>query len=293
MIATVDPGQERTVFLSTLPAPRQQCLCALLIALASLCIFLLCAPFAQVKLTEVWAFMPSYQGVYLAMDLITATLLFAQFAILAEPSLLLLASGYMFTGLISIPHALSFPRLFGPAGLIGGGAQTTAWLYMIWHAGFPLAVIGYSLLHGSRRSRHPRILLAGAIAVVVALVVGAGLLTTAGHHLLPTLMRGDRYTPVLPIVTDTVCAIIALALLVLLQRRPYSVLDVWLMVVMSAPVSIRALHVPGRVAGVVKDLDAPMPTLRKAPPGTMGIVSSGIRRRHSRCNGSARSRRLA
>ena len=43
---------------------------------------------------------------------------------------------------MSVPHALSFPRLCAPDGLIGAGPQTTAWLYMAWHAGFPLAVIG-------------------------------------------------------------------------------------------------------------------------------------------------------
>jgi two-component system, NarL family, sensor histidine kinase UhpB len=131
---------ERSVFLSSLPASEQECRFAGRVALVSLGAFLLCAPFAQVKLPEVWAFIPSYQGAFLVIDLITAILLFAQFAILGAASLLVLASGYLFTGLISIPHALSFPRLFGPAGLIGGGAQTTAWLYMMWHAGFPLAV---------------------------------------------------------------------------------------------------------------------------------------------------------
>jgi len=51
------------------------------------------------------------------IDLVTAILLLAQFAILGAAPLLALAIGYLFTGLISIPHALSFPRLFGPVGL--------------------------------------------------------------------------------------------------------------------------------------------------------------------------------
>jgi signal transduction histidine kinase len=76
--------------------------------------------------------------------------------------------------------------------------------------------------------------IAAAIATVVGLVVCAALLTTAGHDLLPAIMRGNSYTPVLPIVTGTVCTITLLALLLLWKRRPYSVLDVWLMVVMSA-----------------------------------------------------------
>jgi signal transduction histidine kinase len=229
-----DPGSERTVFLSALPASEQERLFARRVAVASLCVFVLGAPFARVKLAEVWAFIPSYQGAFLVIDLITATLLFAQFAFLRAPSLLLLASGYTFAGLMSIPHALSFPRLFGSAGLIGGGAQSTAWLYMIWHAGFPLAVIGYSLLRGWRPVRHPIISVAVSVAVVVALVVGAAVMATAGHELLPVMMRGDGYTLVQPIVIGTVCTIVLVALLVLWKRRPHSVLDIWLMVVMTA-----------------------------------------------------------
>jgi signal transduction histidine kinase len=229
-----EPGPERTVFLSTLPASEQEYRFARWIAVLSFGIFLLCAPFAQVKLAEVWAFIPSYQGAFLVIDLITATLLFAQFAILAAPSLLVLASGYMFTGLISIPHALSFPRLFGPASLIGGGVQTTAWLYMIWHAGFPLAVIFYASLRNARPVRHRGVSIGVAAAAVVALVASAAVLTTVGHKLLPAIMHGDGYTPVLPAATGTVLAITLLALFWLWKRRPHSVLDVWLMVVMSA-----------------------------------------------------------
>ena len=129
---------ERTVFLSTLPASARQRRLATLVVLVSLGIFLLAAPFAQVKLPEVWAFIPSYQSALFVCDLITAVLLFAQFALLGAPALMVLAGGYLFTAFMAVPHALSFPRLFAPAGLIGAGAQTTAWLYMIWHAGFPL-----------------------------------------------------------------------------------------------------------------------------------------------------------
>jgi hypothetical protein len=44
-------------------------------------------------------------------------------------TLLVLASGYLFTSLIVIPWALTFPGLFAPTGLLGPGLQTTAWLY--------------------------------------------------------------------------------------------------------------------------------------------------------------------
>ena len=75
---------------------------------------------------------------------------------------------------------------------------------MIWHAGFPLAVIGYALLRDSERVRRPVLAIGVACAVVLAVVGGATLLTTTGHDLLPAIMHGDGYTSVLPIVTGTV-----------------------------------------------------------------------------------------
>ena len=225
---------EQSVFLSTLPASARERRAALLVALVSFGIFLLAAPFAQVKLPEVWAFIPSYQSALLVTDLITSVLLFAQFALLRSQALLVLAGGYLFTAFMAVPHALSFPRLFAPEGLIGAGPQTTAWLYMIWHAGFPLAVIGYALLRDSPRARRPAIAAALTCVIALASVCAAALLTTAGHALLPAIMRGDGYTLTLPIVTGTVWTLSLMSLLVLWKQRAYSVLDVWLMVVLSA-----------------------------------------------------------
>ena len=224
----------RSVFLSTLSASRSERRRAWAVALVSIAVFLCAAPLARTRLVEVWAFIPSYQSALLVIDLITAILLFAQFLILHSPALLVIAAGYQFSALISVPHTLSFPRLFAPEGLIGAGPQTTAWLYMIWHAGFPLAVIGYALLRDARPVRRPRMAAAAAAGVVLAIVCGSTLLATAGHSLLPAIMRGDGYTPLLPVVIGVVWSISLCALLVLWKRRPHSVLDVWLMVVMCA-----------------------------------------------------------
>jgi len=42
-------------------------------------------------------------------------------------------------------HALTFPGPFAPSGLLGAGPQSTAWLYMCWHGGFPVFVVAYAL----------------------------------------------------------------------------------------------------------------------------------------------------
>lgn len=225
-------SEERSVFLSTVsPSTRERRL-ATAVVLASLFIFLIAAPFARVKLPEVWAFIPSYQSALLVCDLITAALMFAQFAILRARPLLLLAGGYLFSASMAVIHALSFPRLFAPTGLLGAGPQTTAWLYMVWHAGFPFAVIAYAWLPETRPAARPGRAIAAAAVVVGAIACAAAYVTTEGHTLLPAIMRGDGYTPAMIVVVGSVWALSALALLLLWFRRPHSTLDVWLMVVL-------------------------------------------------------------
>ena len=59
-------------------------------------------------------------------------------------------------------------------------------------------------------------------------------LVTAQHDRLPILLSGGHYTPVMLGVVSTVWCLSLAALVVLWLRRPHSVLDVWLMVVMCA-----------------------------------------------------------
>ena len=111
---------------------------------ASIAAFLAAVPFARVPLAPVPAFIPAYEASLVVVDLITAVLLFGQFAQIRSAALLALASGYLFDGLMTVGHALSFPGLITPTGWLGAGSQTTAWLYMFWHGGFPLFVIAYA-----------------------------------------------------------------------------------------------------------------------------------------------------
>src|SRR6202021_2936766 len=97
-----------------------------------------------------------YQSALLVNDLITAVFLLGQRQLSRSHGLSLLAGGYLFTALMSTVHALSFPGVFTPSGLLGAGPQTTAWLYMFWHGGFPLFVIGYATCAPSPRAPAPK-----------------------------------------------------------------------------------------------------------------------------------------
>jgi diguanylate cyclase (GGDEF)-like protein len=232
-----EPTEQRSVFLSTLPAGRRERGVASAVVLASALIFLAAAPFARLPLAPVPAFIPIYESALVINDLVTAVFLFGQIYISRSRALLMLACGYVFTAAMTVAHALSFPGLFSPTGL-GAGPQSTAWLYMFWHGGFPLLVIAYALGRddageNARQRGGGGIILASAAAVLAA-ACGLALLATAGHDALPVIMSGNNTTPALIVVVSVVWALTLLALLVLSWRRPYSVLDLWLMVVMMA-----------------------------------------------------------
>jgi signal transduction histidine kinase len=234
-----ESAEGRQVFLSTLTAGRGERRLALAVVLVSAAVFILAVPMAKVPLSPVWAFIPVYQSALVVNDLITAVLLFGQFAILRSRALLVLASGYLFTAVMAAAHALTFPGLFAPSGLLGAGPQTTAWLYMFWHGGFPLLVGAYALLKddgpgAARPTRHPGVAILSAGAAVLASVSALTLLATREQHVLPAIMQGNRYTPAMITVVSSVWALSLLALGMLWRRRPHSVLDVWLMVVISA-----------------------------------------------------------
>ena len=229
-------GDERNIFVSTRPATRRDRGPALIVVGISAVLFACAVPFAGVPLTPIPAFVASYQSSLAINDMITAVLLFSQFAITRSRALLLLASGYLFTAMAAIVHALSFPGLFAPTGLLGAGSQTTVWLYMVWHGGFPLLVIGYALLKADdepamRGSTGAAV--AKCVVAVSVVMAAFAWLVTAQHDRLPILLSGGHYTPIMLGVVSTVWCLSLVALATLWLRRPHSVLDVWLMVVMS------------------------------------------------------------
>ena len=178
------------VFLSTMPATRPQRRLALAVVLIATVLFLASAPFAKVQLQRVDGFIPAYETAIVLFDLITAILLFGQFAFLRSRAVLVLASGYLFTSTMTFMHALSFPGLFAPQGLLGAGPQTTVWLYVFWHVGFALFVIAFALLKDESTQSHvPHRTARSEIAASVCLVLFATalltLLATAGQNLLP------------------------------------------------------------------------------------------------------------
>lgn len=226
-------GETGEQMLLSLPASHGDRCWALAAAVVSLAVLALLVPFARVPLPRLDAFIPCYESALLVSDLITATLLIGQFVIGGPRALLAVGSGYLFTALIAVAHALTFPGLFAETGLLGAGPQSTAWLYMFWHAGFPIAILAYALLNDGRRARgNPMPAVLGSIGAVIVLVSGLTWLATAGAGALPAIMRGSHYSPAMLGISVAVWGLSLLGLGVLAAQRPYAVLDVWLMAVL-------------------------------------------------------------
>jgi PAS domain S-box-containing protein len=230
-------GYDRNIFLSTLPASRRDRATACAVVGVSAVLFACAVPFAGTPLTPLPAFVASYQSALAINDLITTVLLLSQLAVQRSRGLLLLACGYLFTAAAAVAHALTFPGLLAPAGLLGAGPQTTVWLYMFWHAAFPLCVLGYALSKPTESEDPTPSGLAPILSSIVATCVAIAACTwlaTAQHDWLPILLRDGRYTPAMIGVVTTVWGLSLAALVTLLLRRPYMVLDIWLIVVMCS-----------------------------------------------------------
>lgn len=225
-------------FIATEEASQSQRRFAVGVVIFSAVLFAVAIPFAKVKLTPIAAFIPAYESALIINDLITAVLLLGQYMQLRSRAILALAAGYFFDALIIIPHALSYPNVFGPEGIIGGGSQTTAWLYILWHGGFPLFVIAYAWLKNSEndaaRGTSPPLLAFAAASFVAVLVAAMTLATTVTHDSLPPIMDNSSYTPTAILFLGASWVFSLLALAVLWWRGIRSVLDVWIAVVMFA-----------------------------------------------------------
>lgn len=225
-------------FLSAETAGQRQKRFAGIVVLLLLVGFLAGLPFVRVQLPEVPAVIPASESALWIMDILAAILLFGQVWRLRSRALLLVAAGYLFDALMMVPHALSYPRVFAPEGLIGGGPQTTAWIYLFWHLGFPLFVLGYSLLvrrRGDTLQGAPAHAVGYTCLCVGVLVLALTLLTTLGHDWLPAVMQGSDYSlQIRKGIAPALFLVTVAALAVLWWRSLPSVLDLWLMVVLVA-----------------------------------------------------------
>ncbi|MFP3758169.1 MASE4 domain-containing protein, partial [Cupriavidus sp. SIMBA_020] len=86
-------------------------------------------------------FMPMCALTVFTTSGIAAFLLGGRFAATRLPMLGALGGAYAFTAIAVALQLLMFPGVFTRSGLLGAGPHSAAWMWVFWHAGFPVFVI--------------------------------------------------------------------------------------------------------------------------------------------------------
>jgi signal transduction histidine kinase len=237
-IVAVIPEEQRLILSSLSPGPAQKRLAlALVVAITAAFILITVGVISGVHTRRLDSFVPAYLTALFVCDSITAVLLYAQFSLLRLRATLVIASGYLFSALVLIPYALTFPGVFGAAPEIGS-FQSAGCIFILWHCGFPLFVIIYALTKDQAPSKRnltipPRTAIGWSVASTVALVVlGAYPCITGGDSLPQIVLPGGGFTVEWLHYVAAPVSLLSASAIFLLWRRQRSMLDLWLMVVM-------------------------------------------------------------
>ncbi|WP_375785187.1 MASE4 domain-containing protein [Bradyrhizobium sp. Pha-3] len=228
------------IAIAAIPASLEQRRLALAFIVAVLGIAAIVAPFAGTQLPRIDVFVPVVQTVLAVADLITAVLLFSQYTILPQRALLAVASAYLCSAWFAFLQTLTFPGAYAPAGLLGDGFNSPAWLFILWHVTFALGILIYALLKNDREpSIEPR---ASTRAIIGLTVLGVTIVVTALSWIalawvdkLPAFYVGGviRQTNLGNQANVGLLLWYGVALGVLLTRRR-TILDTWLVVTLVA-----------------------------------------------------------
>jgi len=230
-------AEDRHFILSTLAPSATQKRLAAVVVFCILAVYVAITVIPIKGVYQVPAFIPAYVAAMFVCDLITALLLYAQFAIVRSRATLVIASAYLFFALAMIPFILVFPNVLVPGKGLLGGVNSTTYVYCLAHAGFPLFVIRYAFLIDRHRDEPPRqgtalVEITRSVLLTAALVLAGAFLFIAGEPLLPSVsVNAMTFGAYWWYVTGTVMFLNSLAIVVLWFRQRVA-LDLWLMVVM-------------------------------------------------------------
>jgi len=232
-------SEDAAGLISTMPASGREHRALLVFVICSAALFLFVAPQARREMPQVPIFIALYLSAVCVVDVITAALLLGQHFILRNKAMLALACGYIFNLTMAVSQGLSFPGLLAQQGLIGNGSNTTAWLYFLWHGGFPLFVGAYALfdaeLQAPAETHNRGAVRRVAASIVATLAFAAFLIAMAadGGNVLPDIMRGDADGNAKMGVAAIVWGVTVVALIGLWRKRPHLKLDLGLMAVLT------------------------------------------------------------
>ena len=222
------------------PPDRQEVRIGLAIIALVFIVLLVATPAHNIHVGTIPGIIPALDVGMLVCDLISAAILYAQAGVFRSRALTVLASGYVVSGLLLIPWALTFPGAFSAGGLLGAKVNTTGWIAVAWRLSVPIAVFLYAWLRRADATdrpvaeRRPAKVLQGLL-ISIALAILVTLLATLGHDLLPSFFIDQNQVIQSRLITVNVVVIAwTIAAMVMLLRQERSVLDLWLLVALSA-----------------------------------------------------------
>lgn len=236
VLMTVRSAPELLLISNTSPSVGQTRLAALIV-LFLLGILTFAIPVARQRLDGSEAFMPAYAAAMLLVEVMTAALLMGLFVVQRSKAVMLLAIGYLFSGFMVVPWALTFPGVFEALGL-DQGLQSTAAIAALRRLSFPLFVIGYAVLKARDgdvlgTSHSAASIIAASIAGVTMITVALAYSIVINDHLTPRFMLDGRtIAPAWRYVSGTSVILYIIGISILLSRRR-SILDLWLVVALS------------------------------------------------------------
>lgn len=188
-------------------------------------------PFASRPWPAIDWYVPVICTAAVLVNLMTCYVLFGQFLVSGSYASAILGGGYLYSAVIVGFYLISFP---GSGTLVAADPQASGWLWIAWHAGFPLIAIAYALAERRKlRRANSSWLFAPAIAAAAAVAaasIGLGaLLLNAGDRLPPLIDGLDYSGAVLTSVgLGTLAANFAALAAVLVLLRSRTLLQLWL-----------------------------------------------------------------
>jgi PAS domain S-box-containing protein len=185
-------------------------------ALALWALVIVLKPVLNTRLAEQPAFIPVVVALVCCFNVLSAVLLVGQFRHTGEPRALALACAYVFSLVIMVGWAATFPGVLDSPAPLGTVPSTTPWLWAVWHTGFPVLLAG-ALVPWRRTWEKPvgaggrRVVAWTMVAAMVAAsaVAVAGVVLLARH--LPVLIEGTDIRPLTRVAGPIMLPIVFLA----------------------------------------------------------------------------------